>query len=194
MADGAEERILLCEHPPVITLGRQATAASLRCTNAVLQKGGIQVVQISRGGDVTCHFPGQLVAYVHLRLESRTEGLRGVVNALEESSIQLLSAWEVHATRIPGRPGVWVGPRKIASVGLALRRWVTWHGVALNIGPDLSLFDTIIPCGLHGVQMTSLSLECGRPVAVNEVIDAYESILQRTLAPAPLAEGEPSPG
>lgn len=187
VAAGAEERVLLLEHPPVITMGRKATPASMLCSKELLAARGVDVAHISRGGDVTCHFPGQLVAYVHLRMETRPGGLHGLVHDLEESVIALLDHYGVAALRMPGRPGVWVGPRKIASIGLALKRWVTWHGLALNIGPDLSLFDLVVPCGLQGVEMTSLSRELGRDVTINEVLDVYETILQRTLAPAPMA-------
>ncbi len=198
MADGAEETVLLCEHPPVITLGRQAQPASLRMPAAALAARGVEVVPVSRGGDVTCHFPGQLVAYVFVRLGKRPGGLHGLVHTLEETVIRLLQTRGVAAGRADGRPGVWVEDRKIASIGLALRQWTTWHGLALNVGPDLSLFDCIIPCGLAGVTMTSLARErnaagqTGASPGVADLLDDYARILRHALAPAPLAQGDPA--
>ena len=198
VAAGAEETIFLCEHPPVITLGRQAQAASMRTPAAALAARGVEVVPVSRGGDATCHFPGQLVAYVILRLAKRPGGLHGLVHALEETVIRLLQSRGVCAGRMAGRPGVWVEDRKIASIGLALRQWTTWHGLALNVGPDLSLFESIVPCGLAGVTMTSLCRELdgtaqpGAPVTVADLLDDYARILHHALAPAALAQGDPA--
>jgi len=162
VAAGRVERLLVMEHPPVITLGRNSGAEHLRITPETLTHQGIQVVQTSRGGSVTCHYPGQLVVYPILRLNHRPGGLRQLVSALEEAVIRALASYGLSATRSPGRPGIWIKERKIASIGLALKNWVTYHGLALNVNRDTSLFDLIRPCGLPGVRVTSVHGELDR--------------------------------
>lgn len=162
VAAGGAERLLVLEHPPVITLGRNSGAEYLRLAPDCIAKQGIEVVQTSRGGSVTCHYPGQLVVYPILRLKRRSGGLRRLVFDLEEAVIRTLAPYGLPAARHPGRPGVWVQECKIASIGLAVKHWVTYHGLSLNIGRDTSLFEMITPCGLPGVQVTSVHGELGR--------------------------------
>lgn len=180
---GGAERLLVLEHPPVITLGRNSGAEHLRIAPETLTRQGIQVVQTSRGGSVTCHYPGQLVVYPILHLDRRPGGLRRLVSTLEEAVIRTLASYGLPATRSHGRPGVWVQDRKIASIGLALKHWVTFHGLALNVTRDTSLFDLVIPCGLPGVRVTSIHGELGRDgPAMSEVTEDLIGALREVLA------------
>lgn len=162
VAAGGEPRLFLVEHPPVVTFGRHGGEEHLLLPEVALRAQGIEVVKASRGGSVTCHFPGQAVCYPVVRVAGRPGGLRGLFHLVEQAAMDVLAEYGVQAERWPGRPGVWVEGRKIASCGLALRRWVSYHGLSLNVGPDLSLFSRITACGLAGVEMTSLALELGR--------------------------------
>ena len=159
---GGEEVLFVLEHHPVITLGRHGGESYLSRSADELRAAGIEVAQASRGGNVTCHFPGQAVIYPVMRISRRPGGLKGYFHDLEQACIDALAALGVHAGRYPGRPGVWTGPRKIASVGVGVRRWVSYHGLALNAGPDLSLFSLVTACGLPGVEMTSVARELER--------------------------------
>lgn len=160
--DGGEERLFVLEHTPVVTFGRHGGEAFLRFTPEELRAQGVDCAKASRGGSVTCHFPGQAILYPIMRLSGRPGGLKSYFDALEETAITVLAGLGIRAGRSQGRPGVWVGPRKIASVGVGVRRWVSYHGLALNVGPDLSLFSMITACGLPGVEMTSAALELAR--------------------------------
>lgn len=161
------DRLLLVEHPPVVTLGRGSHAENIRLRPEELAARGIDCFKVARGGDVTYHAPGQLVGYLVVDLAARSRPdvgrfLRGIEGAL----IAALSDLGVPARRVPGRTGVFAGSegssgrdRKIASIGIGLRGWVSWHGFALNVGVDLAGFDCIVPCGLADVQMTSVEVE-----------------------------------
>jgi lipoate-protein ligase B len=160
------DRLLLLEHPPVVTLGRRADESNLLLDRAQLAARGVEVHQVSRGGDVTYHAPGQLVGYAIVDLEAR--GCRDVhrfLRLLEAVLIDGLAELGVAAGRRQGMTGVFVTggtpPRKIASIGIGLRGWVSWHGFALNVCPDLAGFEAIVPCGLRGVEMTSVARELG---------------------------------
>jgi lipoyl(octanoyl) transferase len=150
--------LLLLEHPPVITLGRGSHAEHL------VNPDGIEVVEIERGGDVTFHGPGQLVGYPILDLTSHRQDLHWYLRTLEATLIRALAHLGVAAERNPGYTGVWTGGggRKIASIGVHVKQWVTWHGFALNVTTDLGYFERIIPCGIPGVEMTSIEREGGR--------------------------------
>jgi lipoate-protein ligase B len=169
LAGGATDALLLLEHPAVYTLGRGADPRFLgRGTD-----GDVPVVRSSRGGQVTWHGPGQLVGYPILDLRAHRQDVRWYVRELEQVLIDALATLGIDAGRVDGLPGVWVdGARKIASVGIAIRRWVTWHGFALNVSCDLGDFAAITPCGIDGVQMTSVALEGGTPDvdAVTDVV------------------------
>jgi len=162
---GGPDTLLLLEHPPVYTLGRGADACHLRAATA----GAVQVVSTRRGGQVTYHGPGQLVGYPILGLLHLRPDIRWYVRTLAEVLIGSLADLGIGADRRDGLPGVWVGDRKIASIGVAVRRWVSWHGFALNVGADLRGFDAITPCGIEGVQMTSVARE-GGPGTVGDVL------------------------
>jgi len=163
------DSFILVEHPPTITLGKDSGLDHILAGEEWLAAHEFQVFQIERGGDVTYHGPGQLVGYPILDLHKYNKDVHLLVNKLEEMLINTLSAFGVKAERRVGFPGVWVGEKKIASIGLGVNHWVTIHGFALNVNPDLSQFKTIVPCGLPGVQMTSLAEELNRSISIFEV-------------------------
>jgi len=154
--------LLLVEHEPVITLGRGLRPTSLPIPVAALERRGVPVVEVERGGDVTYHGPGQLVGYPILDLRRLREDLHWYLRQLEGTLIHALDELGVPANRNPGLTGVWTRGRKIASIGIHVKQWVTFHGFALNLTTDLSYFDLIVPCGIQGVVMTSVARELGR--------------------------------
>lgn len=156
---GGPERIFLLEHYPVITLGRNHCTKNLLGDSAELEARGVEVVQSTRGGDITCHFPGQLVVYPVMRLKNRPGGLKDFFVFLELVIISLLKRYSITGQTIEGRPGVFVEGRKICSMGTAVRRWISYHGLALNLGRDIDLFKYINPCGYTDMRMTSIHLE-----------------------------------
>jgi lipoyl(octanoyl) transferase len=158
----AQDVLLLVEHDPVVTLGRGTRPASLPLPVEELERRGIQVVEVERGGDVTFHGPGQLVGYPILDLTRHREDLHWYLRQLEGALILALDQLGVRAERNPGRTGVWTRGRKIASIGVHVRQWVTLHGFALNVTTQLDRFDLIVPCGIRDVVMTSVSRELQR--------------------------------
>jgi lipoyl(octanoyl) transferase len=162
--------LLLVEHdPPVITLGRRARDEHVVASPRQLAAAGVELVACHRGGDVTWHGPGQLVAYPILRLDPRRRTVHGYVRSLEQAVIDLLARLGIAGDRRRGHTGVWVGREKIAAIGVAVRRWVAYHGLALNVSADTSGFDAIVPCGIRDASVTSLSRLSGRDVSVDEV-------------------------
>ena len=155
LADGPQT-ILLCEHPPVITLGRLSDKRHILFPQKYLQERGVPVHFVDRGGDVTLHAPGQLVVYPILRLSEQGKDLHAYMRGLEQVVIDLLAGFDIVANRFPGRTGVWIGRQKIASIGIGVRKWVSYHGLAVNVNTELGLFDLINPCGLD-VSMTSVA-------------------------------------
>ena len=148
--------LLLLEHPPVVTLGRTSHATHL------LQTSGVEVFEVERGGDVTFHGPGQLVGYPIIDLTGYKQDLHWYLRTLEQALIGALEILGIPAERNPGYTGVWTQGRKIASLGIHVKQWVTWHGFALNVTTDLAEFQRIVPCGIPGVVMTSVEREGGR--------------------------------
>lgn len=163
--------LLLLEHPPVITLGRGAKWEHLLMDPKSLHGRGIAVFEVERGGDVTYHGPGQLVGYPILDLSLYGRDLHRYMRNLEEVLMLTLKDFGVVAERLQGLTGVFVQGKKIASLGVHVRRWVSWHGFALNVSTDLSFFNLIVPCGLRGVEMASLETCLGRKVPMEEVIE-----------------------
>jgi lipoyl(octanoyl) transferase len=151
--------LLLVEHDPVYTMGRGTQASSLPVAPELLRASGAEVVEIERGGDVTWHGPGQLVGYPIIHLSAHREDLHWYLRTLEAALIDALSVLGLRGGREDGKTGVWVGGRKIASIGIHVKQWVTLHGFALNVHPDLAWFARIVPCGLDGVTMTSVAHE-----------------------------------
>jgi lipoyl(octanoyl) transferase len=162
--------LILVEHdPPVITLGRRADAAHVTASRERLASEGVEVHESVRGGDVTCHGPGQLVAYPIIRLDLHGRDVHRYLRDLEEVLIRVLARFGIDGTRAKGMTGVWVGAEKVAAIGVAIRRWVTWHGLAINVDTNLDRFDLIVPCGIRGRRVTSLGRLLGRPITVAEV-------------------------
>ncbi|MEO6953680.1 MAG: lipoyl(octanoyl) transferase LipB [Polyangia bacterium] len=182
--DELEDRLLLVEHPEVVTLGRRRGSA-----DNVLALNPFPVVEIERGGDVTYHGPGQLVAYPIVKLDGNERDLHLFLRNMEEAIMRTCAELGLSSEREPEYTGVWVGPRnglwperrKIASMGIAVRRWITFHGLALNVSTDLSHFGVVNPCGLEAQVMTSLSRELGRDVALAEVKPLLANHLGSTL-------------
>lgn len=162
--------LLLLEHPPVVTMGRNSQAAHL------LRPAGVEVFEVERGGDVTFHGPGQLVGYPIIDLTAYKQDLHWYLRTLEQSLIDALGSLGIPAERKPGFTGVWTKGRKIASIGIHVKQWVTWHGFALNVTTDLRHFDRIVPCGIAGVEMTSVERETGNgswDEAVAAVVEGF---------------------
>jgi lipoate-protein ligase B len=164
-----EEFLLLLEHPPVITIGRSGTSNNVRVDELELKRQDVILREASRGGDVTYHGPGQLVGYPILRLDRHGKDVHKYMRSLEAVIIAVLKHFGIVAQRRSGLTGVWVEDRKIASIGVAVTRWISYHGFALNVAPNLKHFDLIHPCGLKGVAITSMAKELGRPLEVKEV-------------------------
>ena len=171
-AGEGEDTLLLLEHPPVITLGRGADPSHLLASPAGMREKGIEIFEIGRGGDVTYHGPGQLVGYPILLLPPPLRDLHLLMRRVEEVLIGVAGDFGIQAGRLPGLTGVWVGNEKLAAIGMRVARWVTSHGFALNVATDLSRFDLIVPCGIRGKGVTSLSRLLGRDVPMEEVAAA----------------------
>ena len=167
--DTIGDTLLLLEHPHVYTLGRGADASYI--TDAT---GGVPIHRVSRGGQVTYHGPGQIIGYPIVKLNGARRDVSRYLRKLEQALITALREYEIEAARGDGMTGVWAGARKIASIGVGIRRWVTMHGFALNVTTDLSYFDAIVPCGIEGCRMTSIAA-LGRPqVTVGTVANTIE--------------------
>lgn len=183
------DRLLLLEHPAVLTLGRNSDPAHILATDAELTARSVQVVRTERGGEVTYHGPGQLVAYPIVRLHDRDVLLRPFVRALEAALVATCAAHGVEAARRDGHPGCWVDPdsptpRKIGALGLRIERGVSYHGIALNVSVDLCDFELIDPCGMPGVVSTSIARELGGPAAGSAPTTASVERAARLFAPA----------
>jgi lipoyl(octanoyl) transferase len=170
---------IVVEHPPVVTLGRQAKREHLLFSPAALARRGVDVVEIERGGDVTYHGPGQLVVYPIRRME-RFREVVPLVRALEAAVIAACARFGVPAETWSGHAGVWVGRNQICTVGLAIQRMVSLHGIALNVSTSLDYDRLIVPCGLPDRGITSLAAETGRPVSIDEAKPVLIEELSRT--------------
>ncbi len=163
------DTIAAVEHPPTITLGRHAPAADVRLSPGDLAQRGICLVRTDRGGRATYHGPGQAVIYPVVALEPLRLGVKNWVCLLEKTIIDTLAAYGIAGQRQPGRPGIYVGSAKIASVGLRVVRGISYHGVSINVAADLSGFDAIVTCGVSGQPLTSLALQGANRATVEEV-------------------------
>jgi lipoyl(octanoyl) transferase len=157
--DIAQDVLLLVEHNPVVTLGRASKEAHLLASKEQLAARGVELFEVERGGDVTFHGPGQLVGYPIIDLKRHKQDLHWYLRQVEEVLIRSLATFEIPAQRVEKYTGVWTDGRKIASIGVHARDWVTWHGFALNVSTELSYFDLIVPCGIPEVRMTSIERE-----------------------------------
>lgn len=175
--DPANETLILLEHDPVYTIGRTPDQSSLRDSAALPHP----VFQINRGGQATYHGPGQLVGYAILDLNQRKRDLHALLRALEETLIQTCTTFSISTQRREGLTGVWAGNRKLASIGIGVRKWISMHGFALNVCGDLTPFNQIVPCGIQSVQMTSLSHEAGKNISIEEVIPVVTECFEREI-------------
>ena len=189
---GGPQTLFLCEHPAVLTMGRMAQKKHILLSEDRITEQGIQIHWIDRGGDITLHSPGQLVVYPILNLKLRGKDLHEYLRKLEEVAIDLLKRFGIVANRFPGvssetplpgvssetpRSGVWVGQKKIVSLGIGVRQWVTFHGLAINVNTDLDLFRLIKPCGLD-VEMTSMAAIKGKNLKMEDVKDKIKDSFQ----------------
>jgi lipoate-protein ligase B len=184
------DTILLLEHEPVVTVGRNGSEANLLLPEPLLRARGIDLVRNDRGGDVTYHGPGQLVGYPIVDLKELHNDVHRFLREIEEGLIRAVARWGIRADRIPGKTGVWVGSEKLASIGLKASHWVTMHGFALNVATDLSAFDLIVPCGIPGCRMTSIEKRIGSPPALREVGEAVVAELAEIWGRAAIPGGE----
>jgi len=166
--DGGDPVLLFCEHPAVLTKGRMTKPEHILFRQQDLANCGITVQNIDRGGDVTLHAPGQLVIYPIINLTEYGKDLKVYLRALEEMSMAVLIKCGIKARREPGNTGVWADKKKIVSIGIGVKRWISFHGVAINVNTDLSLFSCIKPCGLN-VEMTSMSEILGFKLEMQEI-------------------------
>ncbi len=197
-----DDVLLLCEHPHVITLGRNANRAHLLASEPVLRQKGVELHSTNRGGDITYHGPGQIVGYPILNLDKIKRDVGWYVRTLEEAMLRASADFGVTAYRVPGKTGIWVqaSPQeeKLAAIGVHISRWVTSHGFAYNVSTDLRYFDLIIPCGIADRKATSLEKLLERNVALGEVksslVQHLSELFSRQACSATLDALLPSPG
>ncbi len=191
------DRLLLVEHDPVLTLGRRADPEHVLIDAGERARRGIELIAVERGGDVTWHGPGQLVAYPILDLRGFRRDVRWYSGALSEAVVRCLDRFGIAAEAREGpETGVWVRQDrdwcKIAALGVRIERWISYHGIALNIAPDLSAYDMIVPCGLAGARSTSVVDLLGRPVEWTRVraglVEAFGQVLDRRMVESPASE------
>lgn len=190
-AGAIPDALLLCEHPHVVTLGRNGNRAHLLAGERLLAQMNVEIHSSDRGGDITYHGPGQIVGYPILDLAEHRRDVRWYVQQLEELMIRATADFGLAARRVEGRHGVWIdsasGEEKLAALGVHLSRWVTSHGFAYNVSTDLRYFDLIVPCGIAGKRATSLERAVGRVVPVEEVrerlIARFAEVFHRTIQP-----------
>ena len=168
------DAVFLLEHAPVITLGRRSHAKNLLRSSEELAAMGIALCEADRGGDVTYHGPGQLVAYPVMDLTQWRPSIRWYLRALEEVLIRVLACYGVKGGGMEGYTGVWVGGAKIAAIGIGIHHWVTFHGAALNVAPDMSHFRLIVPCGIADKPVTSLKTLLGEAPSMDTVMNDFE--------------------
>ena len=184
--------LLFLEHPPVFTLGRRGGLDNLTVSEGFLEKAGISVIHVERGGDITYHGPGQLVVYPIVDLRQAGLKVLDYVTALEEVMIRTAANWNVVAERNPMNRGVWVKEKKLGSIGITVRKGVSFHGIAFNVNVSLEPFDWINPCGLRGIGMTSLERELSHKLPMKEVRETlrlhFETVFHVALAPKKLSE------
>ncbi len=175
-----EDSLILAEHNSVFTTGRSGGRDNLRVDESYLRQKGIKVVGVDRGGNITFHGPGQLVIYPIIKLIEGWRDLHKYMRNLEDMVIKFFDRYSIHAGREIGKTGVWVSGKKVASIGVSVSSWITYHGVSVNIKPEMGFFDMIYPCGLRGVEMASLSSLSGRDVPMKEakehIVSDFDSV------------------
>ncbi|HKM67090.1 MAG TPA: lipoyl(octanoyl) transferase LipB [Candidatus Acidoferrum sp.] len=206
-ADAIDDVLLLCEHPHVLTIGRNASQKNLLASENVLRQKGVELRETNRGGDITYHGPGQIVGYPILNLDRIHRDVHWYVRALEEAMIRASADFGITAYRVPGKTGIWVQcpgnipEEKLAAIGVHISRWVTSHGFAYNVSTDLRFFDLIVPCGIADRKATSLEKLLLRNVALAEVkrrlthhLAELFSLTPREIAPHQLLAALPHVG
>ena len=182
--------VIMLEHPPVFTQGRRGGRRNLLVSVTLLQEKGIEIVPIERGGDITYHGPGQLVVYLLMDLKTARIKVTDLVGRLEEVMIRTATQWGLNAHGDANLRGAWIANRKLGSVGIIIRRGITFHGLALNVSTDLTPFDWINPCGIAGCRMTSLALETDTAVSMvqvrNQMAHHMQEVFGMNLAPIDL--------
>lgn len=161
--------LILVEHNPVITMGKSGKQSNVLFSVKLLQEKGVQYYEIERGGDVTYHGPGQLVGYPIFNVRDGLAGIKPFINGIEEAIIATLDDFGIRGYRKEKMIGVWTDKGKICSIGVAVKKWVSFHGFALNVNTDLSYFDLIVPCGIKNVEMTSMQQILGKEVSIQDV-------------------------
>lgn len=162
--------LILCEHPPVLTIGREGGEQNVKIDPSLLASQGIDMIPINRGGDITAHNPGQLIGYPLFNLSEFREDLHWFLRSIEDIIMQVLEEYGIASGRVEGKTGVWIEEeRKICAIGLHCSRWVTSHGFALNVNNDLSIFDWIIPCGIPDKDVTSIHRELGKNIDMEDL-------------------------
>ncbi len=179
----ATNALFLLEHAPVITLGRNFQTQNLLRSESELSRLGINVCRVDRGGDATYHGPGQAVAYPILNLNYWSLTIKEYLRALEAVLIAQLGEYGLRAERIPGYTGVWVNGAKVAAIGIGVHNWVTFHGIAINVDPDMTHFQYIIPCGIADKPVTSLRELLGTPPPLAQVFTDFERRFRSTFLP-----------
>ena len=187
----APESVALLQHPPVFTLGLRGTRRHLRRAPAWYARAGAPVLHVDRGGDITFHGPGQLVAYPILNVRRRALPAGDYVRALEQTVIDTLADFGLAGQRVAGRPGIWLDGAKVAALGVRIQAGVTRHGLALNVSPDLRWFDAIIPCGIADAGVTSMARALGAPPQFAAVADAFCAAFSRVFNATLLPVGGP---
>lgn len=177
IAEEIPDSLILLEHPPTITTGRKGNTENLLVRKEYLEKHGISFIHASRGGDITFHGPGQIVGYPILNLKNHEMDIRKHLRSIEEVIIQTLRDFEIEGRRIDGVTGVWVKRSKIASIGIAIRKWVTYHGFALNVSTNLDYFELILSCGITDVRITSIGGWLGNEESVR-MDDVTRSVIK----------------
>ncbi|MCY3826215.1 MAG: lipoyl(octanoyl) transferase LipB [Candidatus Dadabacteria bacterium] len=177
IAEEIQDSLILLEHPPTITTGRKGNTENLLVREEYLKKHGISFVHASRGGDITFHGPGQIVGYPILNLKNHEMDIRKHLRSIEEVIIRTLGDFEIEGRRIDGVTGVWVKRNKIASIGIAIRKWVTYHGFALNVSTNLDYFELILSCGITDVRITSIGNWLGDEEEV-KMDDVTQSVIK----------------
>jgi len=169
------DSLILAEHPPIFTIGRLGRIENL------LKNNGVQVLRVDRGGDITFHGPGQLILYPIINLKENGLGLHEYMRRLESAAIYFLRQYSVEAVRSEGRTGVWVGEKKIASIGIAASSWITYHGMSINLNVDLEYFSMINPCGMKDALVTSLERIIGRKISMQDAKEKLIRILNNVI-------------
>ncbi|NQT45975.1 MAG: lipoyl(octanoyl) transferase LipB [Candidatus Omnitrophica bacterium] len=163
-ADKREDALIITEHRPVFTVGRSGSLKNLLADSSSLKASGIDILRVDRGGDITFHGPGQLVAYPIIKLRDEERDIHKFLRRLENIAISFLGEFEIEVRRREGMTGVWVGESKVVSIGIGLSRWVTYHGLSINICPDMRHFSMIVPCGIEGCKTVSMQEILGQEI------------------------------